>query len=69
LPDAPGYAAQLPVCLALAPRNTRLLLLWADNRHAQGDLDQAAMTLNTRLRDQPTNAAAPIGSLWRAPSG
>jgi thioredoxin-like negative regulator of GroEL len=56
--DAPGYAAQVRACLALTPQDTRLRLLWADNRHAQGDLDEAETTLATLLRDQPTNAAA-----------
>ena len=56
--DAPGYAAQVQACLALAPTDARLRLLWADNRHAQGDLDAAATTLTLLLRDQPNSAAA-----------
>ena len=56
--DASGYAAQLRACLEQAPHDARLLLLWADNRHAQGDLDRAAATLTALLRDNPRNAAA-----------
>jgi tetratricopeptide (TPR) repeat protein len=56
--DAPGYASQVLACLDLAPRDARLLLLWADNRHAQGDLDAAEAALTALLRDAPGNAAA-----------
>ncbi len=58
LVDAASYAAQLRACLDLTPGDARLRLLWADNRHARGDLDVAEATLMALLRDRPDNAAA-----------